>query len=112
MIRVECIPKPYKMCQGGELNSRPRAYESPALPLSYPGFKRRQSSIAPRCCQRRRKLSILQALELIFRLVNIRREIFRASAQRSHEANALFLLHPAAPTFLFDIAPAGKISRL
>jgi hypothetical protein len=22
-------------CQGGELNSRPRAYESPALPLSY-----------------------------------------------------------------------------
>src|SRR6266496_4792382 len=26
-------------CQGGELNSRPRAYESPALPLSYPGIK-------------------------------------------------------------------------
>src|SRR5436190_21879142 len=26
-------------CQGGELNSRPRAYESPALPLSYPGMK-------------------------------------------------------------------------
>src|ERR1700676_4521595 len=26
-----------KKCQGGELNSRPRAYESPALPLSYPG---------------------------------------------------------------------------
>src|SRR4029077_10560604 len=26
-------------CQGGELNSRPRAYESPALPLSYPGVK-------------------------------------------------------------------------
>jgi hypothetical protein len=24
-------------CQGGESNSRPRAYESPALPLSYPG---------------------------------------------------------------------------
>ena len=28
-----------KWCQGGELNSRPRAYESPALPLSYPGPK-------------------------------------------------------------------------
>src|SRR5881392_219072 len=28
-----------KTCQGGELNSRPRAYESPALPLSYPGEK-------------------------------------------------------------------------
>src|SRR5258708_3598477 len=27
-------------CQGGELNSRPRAYESPALPLSYPGLKK------------------------------------------------------------------------
>jgi hypothetical protein len=27
-------------CQGGELNSRPRAYESPALPLSYPGKNR------------------------------------------------------------------------
>ena len=30
-------PSHLKMCQGGELNSRPRAYESPALPLSYPG---------------------------------------------------------------------------
>src|SRR5689334_17424557 len=28
-----------EICQGGELNSRPRAYESPALPLSYPGAK-------------------------------------------------------------------------
>src|SRR4029077_12681653 len=26
-----------RYCQGGESNSRPRAYESPALPLSYPG---------------------------------------------------------------------------
>ena len=25
-------------CQRGESNSRPRAYESPALPLSYPGI--------------------------------------------------------------------------
>jgi hypothetical protein len=29
-------------CQGGELNSRPRAYESPALPLSYPGSEESQ----------------------------------------------------------------------
>lgn len=28
-----------RKCQGGELNSRPRAYESPALPLSYPGIR-------------------------------------------------------------------------
>ena len=37
-IRAGCKSKPYESnCQGGELNSRPRAYESPALPLSYPG---------------------------------------------------------------------------
>lgn len=29
-------------CQGGGLNSRPRAYESPALPLSYPGQSGRE----------------------------------------------------------------------
>src|SRR5438128_7782984 len=29
-------------CQGGDSNSRPRAYESPALPLSYPGAKKRK----------------------------------------------------------------------
>ena len=33
-------PGHYKKCQRGELNSRPRAYESPALPLSYPGIAR------------------------------------------------------------------------
>ena|ERR1039458_1645745 len=27
-----------KKCQRGESNPRPRAYESPALPLSYPGY--------------------------------------------------------------------------
>ena len=27
-------------CQGRELNPRPRAYESPALPLSYPGNRK------------------------------------------------------------------------
>jgi hypothetical protein len=38
-------------CQGGGLNSRPRAYESPALPLSYPGVTFRAAEItgfAPR----------------------------------------------------------------
>jgi hypothetical protein len=33
-------PSHESMCQGGELNSRPRAYESPALPLSYPGIEK------------------------------------------------------------------------
>ena len=32
-------PGHYSKCQGGDSNSRPRAYESPALPLSYPGVK-------------------------------------------------------------------------
>ena len=38
--RTSLSPESYRSlgtCQGGELNSRPRAYESPALPLSYPG---------------------------------------------------------------------------
>ena len=41
-------------CQRGESNSRPRAYESPALPLSYPGVKAGKSAmlIAPRCQRR------------------------------------------------------------
>src|ERR1044072_6822614 len=34
--RSRALPDRRK-CQGGESNSRPRAYESPALPLSYPG---------------------------------------------------------------------------
>ncbi len=32
------VPPAAAWYQGGELNSRPRAYESPALPLSYPGI--------------------------------------------------------------------------
>ncbi len=36
----EAVEREY---QGGELNSRPRAYESPALPLSYPGVARRRN---------------------------------------------------------------------
>ena len=40
-IRAEYKPTPYESrCQGGESNSRPRAYESPALPLSYPGVEK------------------------------------------------------------------------
>src|SRR5436309_14045269 len=39
-------------CQRGELNSRPRAYESPALPLSYPGECGRKSGRAATSCQR------------------------------------------------------------
>jgi hypothetical protein len=34
-------------CQGGESNSRPRAHESPALPLSYPGVKAGKLNLIP-----------------------------------------------------------------
>jgi hypothetical protein len=37
MYRNAMYQEIFLKCQGGELNSRPRAYESPALPLSYPG---------------------------------------------------------------------------
>ena len=37
LILAKHKPMPYANCQGGDSNSRPRAYESPALPLSYPG---------------------------------------------------------------------------
>ncbi len=45
------VPKWY---QGGDLNSRPRAYESPALPLSYPGTKTggKHPSFTPRIASR------------------------------------------------------------
>jgi hypothetical protein len=46
-----------KICQGGELNSRPRAYESPALPLSYPGVKESNYLIVLDCSDQPRKLS-------------------------------------------------------
>ena len=39
-------------CQGGELNSRPRAYESPALPLSYPGKEARNVAMSASGCKR------------------------------------------------------------
>jgi hypothetical protein len=45
----ECKPVPFfRSCQGGESNSRPRAYESPALPLSYPGVAAKRFNGASR----------------------------------------------------------------
>src|SRR5436305_4153656 len=35
---LRCEKERVGECQGGDSNSRPRAYESPALPLSYPGI--------------------------------------------------------------------------
>jgi hypothetical protein len=44
-------------CQRGESNSRPRAYESPALPLSYPGIKLIIFAERPLTADQPRKLS-------------------------------------------------------
>ncbi len=35
-------------CQGGDSNSRPTAYESAALPLSYPGKLLESAALSPR----------------------------------------------------------------
>src|SRR5205823_12801129 len=49
---------------------------------------------------------------LLFLFRNIRREIFRASAQGGHEANTFVLFYHAGPVFLFNRAPARKFARL
>ncbi len=41
------FPCVFGWCQGRELNPRPRAYESPALPLSYPGTATDRSDDPP-----------------------------------------------------------------
>jgi hypothetical protein len=53
-------------CQGGESNSRPRAYESPALPLSYPGeIGGDKGQSHDLCCQRERVADLRLLLFLI-----------------------------------------------
>src|SRR6266850_6862008 len=60
-------------CQGGDSNSRPRAYESPALPLSYPGQIGDKGQSHDLCCQRKRKWrSSVVALSLALSVNNVR----------------------------------------
>src|ERR1700730_13598145 len=96
------------MCQGGELNSRPRAYESPALPLSYPGVGGEKIESRNVACQRGQ--TCRSSVDLIF-LLNVGREIFFAAAQCRHETDAVVFLHHAGPIFKIDKAPAGKVAR-
>src|SRR6266496_2550988 len=114
-------------CQGGELNSRPRAYESPALPLSYPGvvlaqtistkpnstnhesFQGCSTSELP-CINRagrfnRTSRTCQWSLNLLVRLRNVRGEVFFTATQRGHEADAVALCHCANPVFLMNIPP-------
>ena len=109
-------------CQGGELNSRPRAYESPALPLSYPGAKffctLKRFFLNPAAMQRipLRLLAFGQtgANRILAQLLlrQIRRQILLRAAHCSHEKNAVAHLHRAGPSLLFDVTPALKFFRL
>src|SRR4030095_4656430 len=92
-----------KHCQGGESNSRPRAYESPALPLSYPGVKA--------ATKFNHSLRLSTQRGLLFLLRDIRREIFFAATQCSHETNAFVFSHHACPAVLIDITPAVEMLR-
>src|ERR1700682_371887 len=96
------------MCQGGELNSRPRAYESPALPLSYPGVGGEKIESRNVACQRGQ--TCRSSVDLVF-LLNVGREIFFSAAHRRHETNAIVFLHDAGPIFKINVAPTGKMPR-
>ena len=52
-------PSHKRICQRGESNSRPRAYESPALPLSYPGIKLSVFAKSPKSDQPRKLSGLL-----------------------------------------------------
>src|SRR5206468_9614279 len=87
--------------QGGESNSRPRAYESPALPLSYPGIKLRRKDSMPR-----RDMST--SSNLLFRLRNVRGKVSFTARERGHEAHPIVLFDCANPPFLLNIPPPRK----
>src|SRR6266571_8743872 len=94
-----CNPKIGVNCQGGESNSRPRAYESPALPLSYPGSAaKRFNGASPH----------VNGATLRRRLWNIWREVFFAATDRGHEAHAIMLCDCPDPAFLMNIPPRGE----
>ena len=69
-------------CQGGELNSRPRAYESPALPLSYPGERARKIA-APEASFKRR----VQPMVPVLRPVKTPRMHERSAARGQRECD-------------------------
>jgi hypothetical protein len=110
-------------CQGGELNSRPRAYESPALPLSYPGAKffctlkrcflnpathAADTAASTAFWANRAQTRMLR--QLLLR--QIRREILLRAAHCSHEKNAVVHLHRAGPSLLLDVTPPLEFFRL
>ena len=125
-------------CQGGDSNSRPRAYESPALPLSYPGeFWRRQRSIAgislsthdhtndssssstssahsqfsDRRAEKSQTKRKRKTRPLLLWLREIRRQIFLITSQRGHKAYSAAFRYCTHPAFLTNIAPSGKVQH-
>src|ERR1700688_1948168 len=83
--RGEYKSKPFvKSCQGGELNSRPRAYESPALPLSYPGIAATRFNGTP---------PGVNGAALFLRFRYIWHQVFFPAMQRRHKTDTISLLH-------------------
>src|SRR6266498_811703 len=97
-----CDPK--STCQGGESNSRPRAYESPALPLSYPGAKERKLNASHSVSTRTDVNRSLFAC----RVGKVRLQVLFGTTQCGHEAHPAMLAHCADPAFLMNVAPSGK----
>src|ERR1700736_6541322 len=56
--------------------------------------------------------STLPIHDLLFRFRYVRREIFLATAQGGQETDTITLLDHARPTFVIDVAPAGKVENL
>src|SRR5437660_10448001 len=84
--------------QGGESNSRPRAYESPALPLSYPGIKLRRKDSMPR-------RDMPTDSNLLFRLRSVRGKVFFTTRERGHGAHSVVLCDRGNPAVLMNVPP-------
>src|SRR3954470_6031086 len=101
VVEVEAVhSKEARECQRGELNSRPRAYESPALPLSYPGV-RRQNSTAPADVSTpgdARRRGCAGSGQIWF-------QILFFAVERGHETDTGLRLDGTGPAFLFDVTP-------
>ena len=122
------------ICQGGESNSRPRAYESPALPLSYPGqiggdkgqsrdlqcqcdkhhdeSSSSSASLSLRCEIGGSKKKIQRKkIFLLFWLPDVRLQVLVIAPDRGHEAYITLFLYCADPAFLMNVAPSGELQH-
>src|SRR5688500_2104791 len=94
----------FPSCRVSLRRPTPNAFGA-ALPLSYPGFARDKMNAALRDVNRRRRG---QTASLLF-LHQIGLEELFAASDGGHETNPVALRHGAAPSFLLDETPVGKI---